>query len=338
VWLWLLAGWLPVWALFLLLLLTAHSGVSLPEAAGVALRLGVAAALLGFGVQRFAERVPWPRPFALRFVLVHLLAASVFAAAFVLLNSLIASLLEHRLVIVVGIGLGSFLVFGVWLYLIVAGVCYAVQATERLARAEAEAARAQLAALRGQLHPHFLFNALHTVVQLIPQEPRRAAQAAEQLAALLRVTVEEERDVVSLEEEWDFVERYLALERLRFGDRLRVEARLDDEARAALLPSFALQTLVENAVRHGAAPRVEATRVSVEAATADGRLTLVVRDDGGGADPGRLALADGSGQGSGLERLRDRLRALYGASAALEVDTAPGAGFTVTLTVPQEPA
>jgi LytS/YehU family sensor histidine kinase len=222
-------------------------------------------------------------------------------------------------------------VLGVWLYVMVAGVAYASQAAQRAARAEALAARSQLAALRAQLNPHFLFNALHTVVQLIPLEPRRAAQAAEQLAGLLRTTVEEDRDLVTLAEERSFVERYLDIERIRFGDRLRVSVRASADADEALLPSFALQTLVENAVRHGAAPQVEPTDILVEGTVTSGVLTLSVVDTGAGIRAGHT----GSGGGTGLARLRERLTALYGNAASLVIAPGTGRGFSATLTVPQ---
>ena len=99
------------------------------------------------------------------------------------------------------------------------------------------------------MHPHFIFNALHTVVQLIPREPTRAAEAAELIAELLRTVVEEDRDVIALAEEWRFVERYLEIERIRFGERLDIDVRISPAARSATLPSFSLQTMVENAVQ-----------------------------------------------------------------------------------------
>lgn len=332
VWLQLLIGWLPVWALITLLISSAH-GVPFMNAAHVATRMVGAAAVLGFLVQRLTERVAWPRRVSPGFVAFHLVAAVAYALAWLTLNSLVESVLRGQLVIAVGYSFTSFIVLGIWLYVMIAGVAYTTQATERAARAEAAAVRAQLSALRAQLNPHFLFNALHTVVQLIPREPRRAADAAEQLAGLLRTAVEEDRDLVTLAEELAFVERYLDLERVRFGDRLRVTIRVSDAARDALVPSFSVQTLVENAVRHGAAPRVEPTDVLIRGERNDGSLTVTVSDSGVGSSAEALSAFDGAG--TGLRRLRERLAALYPTGAQLDVVSAP-TGVTATLVVPQE--
>ena len=333
VWLQLLIGWLPVGALFTLLILTGHPDTRLLGASLIALRMMVAAAALGLAVRRLTDRLPWPHPLRPRFVAVHLVAAAFYAIAWLLLNGLIESLLRGQAAIVIGPGIGPYLILGVWLYVMVAGVSYAARATERAARAEAMAARSQLAALRAQLNPHFLFNALHTVVQLIPREPRRAAQATEQIAGLLRTTIDEDRDLVSLAEEREFVERYLELERLRFGDRLQVRLEIPAEAEATLIPSFALLTLVENAVRHGAAPRVEPTAITVTAGATPEALTLTVHDTGDGPSPGRLT----GGAGTGLKRLRNRLAALYDGRARLDLATGPGGGFTASLEIPRSP-
>jgi len=330
-WLGLGAPWLALGAMFAALVVSVHhSGAG--AALAIALRMIAAAALLHLLVERLVRRLPWPHPFRFAFFAVHVVAALVYGALFVTLNSVLESLAHQQLRIVIGPGLVPFLVSGMWLYTVSAGVAYSRQATARAALAEAAAARAQLAALRAQLQPHFLFNALHTVVQLIPREPARAVAAAEQLAELLRGSLEEDRDLVTLQEEWSFVERYLELEAIRLGDRLRLRVDLAPDARAALLPSFALQTLVENAIRHGAAPRVEPTALSIVATRSDGALAVIVADDGMGADP-NAARATG---GSGLARLRERLAVLTGGGGRLELAGAPGRGFRATLVVPQE--
>jgi len=331
IWLQVALGWLPVWGLYSALIFFEHPPTSAAHAALLALQAVTPAALLGILVYRFTRRLAWPRPFRAGFLAIHLLAALAYGIAWIAASSLITSVVTGRLAVVLGPGLIPFLVLGVWLYVSVAGVSYASEATERAAQAEAEAARAQLAALRAQLHPHFVFNALHTVVHLIPDHPARAAQAAEEVAHLLRATIEEDRDLVSLADEWGFVERYVSLERLRFGDRLVVDVRLDPDASRAELPSFSLQTLVENAIRHGAAPRAEPTSITIRATMAGDLLTLTVADDGMGASEEQIE----RGNGSGIQRLRARLRALYGAAATLRVRGIPGAGVTATLGIPQ---
>ena len=331
-WLWvqLLIGWLPVWALYASMIVSVHGG-EVVGAAFVAARAIAMAALLGLGVLRITERVPWPRAVRPGFVLIHVIGAIGFATAWMLLASALESIVRWRLYLVTPAGIVPFLTIGIWLYIAVAGVAYAARATQRAAAAEANAVRSQLAALRGQLNPHFLFNALHTVVQLIPVEPARAADAAERLAGLLRTASDEHRDLVPLSAERAFVERYLALEQLRFDDRLRVRFDVEPAVSHATVPSFVLQTLVENAVRHGAAPREEPTALTVRAFAVPTGLALEVSDDGAGADAATIDAG-----GTGLNRLRERLDALYGARASLGTTTSPGAGFTAVVRLPLE--
>ena len=159
-----------------------------------------------------------------------------------------------------------------------------------------------------------------------------AAESAELLASLLRTVLEEDRDRITLREERAFVERYVALERVRFDERLIVSLNVPDSAVDALVPAFALQTLVENAVRHGAASRIAPTHITISAHHDRQTLTLVVTDDGAGAN---LTTVPTSGS-TGLRRLRERLDALYGARAALLCTSRLGEGFTARLTLPLE--
>ena len=329
-WIWAqwLIGWLPVAALFAVLMMTVH-GAGFASALHYSLRLMAMAALLGLVVHRFTARLPWPHPLTLGFVARHALGAALYAVSWVAANSVVESLLVGRVVLVIGPGIAAYLVTGVWFYVMIAGVAYAQRAAARNAQLEALQARSQLAALRAQLHPHFLFNALHTVVQLIPLDPERATRAAEQLAALLRASFDNPRELVTLREEWAVVQLYLYIEAIRFGERLVVDAQFAAEALSEALPSFALQTLVENAVRHGAAPRVAATTVRVRASLAGAGLCVVVDDDGMGAEPAALQAG-----GTGLRRLRERLSGLYGGSATLTLDSAPGRGLRAELRVP----
>lgn len=329
VWLQLVIGWLPVWAMYTFLLSAVH-GVPVSRAAMHGARAIAAAAVLGPLVLRLVDRSPWPRRLSASFLLTHLGGAVLFSAAWVGLTSLIESVLRWRFALIVPTG--PFFALGLWLYVAVCSILYAVRATARAGRAEAAAVEAQLAALRSQLNPHFLFNALHTVVQLIPVDPARASDAAEALAGLLRAALEEERDIVPLREERTFVERYLALEHIRFGDRLQVVFEVDAAALDQPIPAFALQTLVENAVRHGAAPQVDPTRITISARIVGEELILTVADTGAGMRIGAAATE----QGTGLNRLRARLEALFGTRARLDIEWTSGPGFVARVHLPRQ--
>ncbi|WP_420126277.1 sensor histidine kinase [Longimicrobium sp.] len=303
------------------------------EKAAAAITFGTGA-VVAYLVYRLARRVPWPRPFRPRFAALHLVAAPAAGLLWMALaTTLEAMLIPGYVSDVEGASrVEMHLILGIIFYAIVAGVAHAVEGSARAARAEAVAARTQLAALRAQLHPHFLFNALHTIVQLIPADPARAMEAAELVADLLRATLEEQRDEVTLEDEWGFVDRYLAVERIRFGDRLIVRADVPENLLDARVPAFALQTLVENAVRHGAAPRVAATEIVVTATGSGSALTLSVRNSG---DEDRPVPATATGAGTGLARLRERLAVLYGGAARLEAGPAGDGGYQAALVVPR---
>jgi two-component system LytT family sensor kinase len=236
------------------------------------------------------------------------------------------------------------MVVGSFFSVLIAGLSYSAHGARRAAQAEAMAAQTQLATLRSQLQPHFLFNALHTIVQLIHIEPRRAAEAAELVADLLRRTIEEQRDEVALSEEWQFVSHYLAVEQIRFGERLVVKADLPPDMESERVPSFALQTLVENAVQHGAAPRVAPTEITITGTRRNAELVIAVRNSGDtnttpdpryrGNDNGESP-SNGRGTGTGLARLQERLTVLYGGSATLSTQAIPAGGYEAVLTIPR---
>ncbi|MCZ8205008.1 histidine kinase [Gemmatimonas sp.] len=235
------------------------------------------------------------------------------------------------------------LFFGLVVYAVIAGLTWGRmvsargrQREARLRIAEAERARAELAVLRAQVDPHFLYNALHTATALVRRDPSAAERALEQLASLLRYVLDPARgarETVPLDEELQFVELYLAIEHARLGERLRVVMEIDDDARDVHVPSLSLQPLVENAIRHGLAPQVHGGTVELRAAVRGEQLVVTVSDDGAGAPPqGNEHPTRGSG--IGLDALRKRLTARYGAHGTLQVTTAPGRGFTVTVELP----
>jgi predicted nucleic acid-binding protein len=210
----------------------------------------------------------------------------------------------------------------------------------RTARAEALRARVQLSALRAQLNPHFLFNVLHSAVGMVRRDPALAESALESLGDLLRYALRVQRDGMDqtlLRDEWEFMETYLRLEKIRLGDRLEAVLRAEDGALDRAVPTFSLQPLVENAVRHGIAPRTAGGRVSVEARIEGDALRLEVSNDaepgGPSAEGGRPPEDEG---GMGLRILRDRLDVLYRGKARMTAGPAGPGGYRVVLLLPSE--
>lgn len=218
------------------------------------------------------------------------------------------------------------------------------EARLREAQLAGEVSRAQLDTLRSQLHPHFLFNALHSVGGLVrADEKQRALAVLASIASLLRQTLDRaDAQEVTLAEEIDLARRYLDIERIRFGERLAVEIEVEPEAEGANVPALFLLTLVENAVRHGVAPRVEGGKIAVRARVHGARVEIVIEDDGPGIPEevrvsGQRA-ADASGLHIGLANTRRRLELLYGAEQALALEQRTGGGARVRVEVPLRPA
>lgn len=194
--------------------------------------------------------------------------------------------------------------------------------------AEHQLAEARLAVLRHQLQPHFLFNTLNALAELVLSDPRRAESLLLRLSALLRRALADgQARRITLREELDFLDDYLAIQQALFGERLRVERDIDDDTLNARLPPMLLQPLVENGLRHGLAPRREGGTLRLRTRREPGRLWIEIADDGAGA-------ADPAREGIGLRNTRERLRSEYGAGAGIDIDTAPGRGYRIRLELP----
>ena len=309
--------------------------------------------LLTPAVFAIARRWPLARPHLARRAMLHMLFALLFCAAWAGSGTVLKAIVDPAGLASSG-GVAVYFVswvfitlpFGVAVYLAVVGTEHAIryfdEARERevqLARLSEQLSGARFEALQAQLNPHFLFNTLNTVAVLVRDGDKTAARIVEQLSEVLRRTLTRHRTPeVTLAEELDLVRQYLAIEQARFSDRLRPVFDIDQRVLSAAVPGFALQHLVENAIRHGIAKQSDAGRVEVTARRVAGQgrdrdqLELSVADDGPGIDP-----ATPSAAGHGIENTRERLRALYGDRASLEV--APGlvggrTGTVATLRVP----
>ena len=198
-------------------------------------------------------------------------------------------------------------------------------------RLQAELAEAQLHALKSQLHPHFLFNALNAVVTLTTSDPPAAKRVVILLSDLLRrALADAEVQEVPLAREIEFARSYLEIEQVRFPNRLSVEVSVDPRAEQALVPHLVLQPLVENAVRHGIGPKAGPGTVRIEAGLDRGAVRLSVIDDGVGPS----VAARSRGAGVGLANVRARLARLYGDRASLECGARPGGGFAALVRLP----
>ncbi|GAA5075118.1 sensor histidine kinase [Nocardia iowensis] len=208
--------------------------------------------------------------------------------------------------------------------------------------------RAEVRALRAQISPHFIYNALNTIASFVRTDPDRARELILEFADFTRYSFRAAGEFTVLADELRNIERYLALERARFGDALDVRLQIAPEVLGVVLPFLALQPLVENAVRHGLAGATRGGTVSITAADAGIDCLISVEDDGVGMDPELLrsgaldAVETGSGPASsgesahvGLANVDDRLRAAFGNDYGLIVETAPGAGTKVSLRVPK---
>jgi two-component system LytT family sensor kinase len=226
-----------------------------------------------------------------------------------------------------------------------------VRATNEVARwvsgqlelAELDASRtrlmeAEVRALRAQISPHFIYNTLTAIASFVRTDPERARELLLEFADFTRYSFRRHGEFTTLDEELRSVERYLVLEKARFGDRLNLTLRVAPEVLPVALPFLCLQPLVENAVRHGLEGKPGPGRVTIIAEDHDREAVISVEDDGVGEDPERVrrALAgDGSPDSIGLGNVDERLRSTYGDDYGLVVETAPGAGTKVTVRVPK---
>jgi len=286
-------------------------------------------ALLTPAVFWLARRFPLHGSRTIRNAAVHVAAGTALA---------IAKLLADRAVFA--------MLTGFWTYMLVStlaldftiygGIVAAAHGAEYYRRSrerdqlEARLAEARLQLLGMQLQPHFLFNTLNTIAEMVHEDPDKADAMIGGLSDLLRRTLEMgPSQEITLDEELALVERYLDIQRARFGDRLRVRVDADPHARATRVPALLLQPLVENAIRHGLALRRDAGRIDIEASAVDGAVRIAVVDDG--------PAAGGGPERTGLGNTRARLIAMYGGAATLALTHDRGRGTRVEVHIPRRP-
>jgi two-component system LytT family sensor kinase len=215
--------------------------------------------------------------------------------------------------------------------------------SDQLALAELDSSRTRLAraevrALRAQIRPHFIYNALTAIASFVRTDPERARDLILEFAEFTRYSFRSHGEFTTLAEELRSIDRYLTIERARFGDQLQVRLQIAPEVLPVGLPFLCLQPLVENAVRHGLFRKPGGGTVSIVAHDAGAECVITVEDDGVGMDPATLTGGDDqgdTGQHFGLTNVDERLRNVFGAEFGLVVETGPGAGTKVAMRVPK---
>jgi len=302
--------------------------------------------LLGPAIVAADRRLPFSGEELPRRLFTHLLLGSVFTLVYMyLFGSLAATLGVQPWARLVDGRLWADAFDGLFLwslvvYCLIVGLAEAyayhqryVSAEVRMERLERNFSEARLNALRMQLDPHFLFNALNTISAQVAREPKLARKMIEHLGDLLRLSLDSRsRQEIPLAEELAFLDHYLAIQKIRFGDSLKLELRISQEVKYAAVPSLFLQPLVENAIRHGLSPRSRGGTVTVIAECLSGRLSIWVLDDGVGLPSGWSLEGQ---RGLGLSVTRERITALHpDGSGQFAIDRRAEGGTEVAISFP----
>ncbi len=230
---------------------------------------------------------------------------------------------------------------GIGIYMLIALISYSLsyyrryrQGQLRTLQLEAQLSQAQLQSLKMQLHPHFLFNTLHSISALLNKDTEAARRMITRLGDFLRLTLENSgSQEVTLQQEMEFLRCYLEIERIRFQDRLVTRIDVSEQAWDAKVPNLLLQPIVENAIRHGIAPRSTPGLVEIEAKQRNGALRIQVRDNGPGL-PAHRTSENLLKRGLGLANTETRLERLYGAAHVFDLSNDPNGGLVVTMEIP----
>ncbi len=230
---------------------------------------------------------------------------------------------------------------GIGIYMLIALTSYAFnyyrryhEGRVRTLQLEAQLSKAQLEALKMQLHPHFLFNTLHSISALLTQDTEAARRMISRLGDFLRLTLENSgSEEVTLQQEMEFLTTYLAIERIRFQDRLLTNIDVAEDTLTAKVPNLILQPIVENAIRHGIASRSTPGLIEIEAKHINGLVRIQVRDNGPGLSEHRIS-ENLFNRGLGLANTGQRLERLYGSRHLFDLRNNPNGGFVVTMEIP----
>ncbi len=195
--------------------------------------------------------------------------------------------------------------------------------------------QARLAALTSQINPHFLFNTLNSVSSLIRTDPEQARSVVYKLSSILRRLLRKTDNLVTLREELAFIDNYMSIEMVRFGDKLRFVTEIEPGTLDRLVPSMLLQPIIENSIRHGLGSKVDGGMIRVRSRIGEGRMHILVEDDGIGIPEAKLATL--FEQGIGVSNVNERLKVLFGNDYRMWIDSKPGEGTRTGIEIPAAP-
>lgn len=199
-----------------------------------------------------------------------------------------------------------------------------------------EACIAEYKALRAQIHPHFLFNALNTISSFCRIDPNKARELIIDLSNYFRQTLKRDDDFATIKEEFDFLNSYLSIEHARFGDRLKIDIDIPEIFMGYKIPVFILQPIIENSIKHGILPKPSGGTVYIKAKSSENGLFFQIKDDGIGIPEDKLKIIFRSSGGIGLKNVDERLRLLYGENCKLKIESSPNEGTCVSFVIPKE--
>jgi two-component system sensor histidine kinase AlgZ len=336
-----LLAWVPLTATSIYVLVS-RGTLGWPQATVLAVAVYLFYALVCLSAWYPCRATPLGKVSFLRLLLTHLIAAGLMSfvwtqAGAALFYAVLSPEKFETIKLQFGPQVNAVFTVGVLLYLLSVAFHYVLIAMEDSRRAEAQAFEArvlardaELKALKAQVNPHFLFNSLNSISALTSIDPARARDMCVLLGDFLRLTLGlGEMNLVRFSDELELLQKYLAIEKVRFGDRLKMHENIQEESKACLLPPLLLQPLVENAVKHGIAGLPEGGEIRLEAQRQNGRLAILVENSWDAEAPPRRS------GGRGLKNVQLRLEARYGKDASLRVNT-EGELFQVSLSLPAE--
>ncbi len=343
-WIGLVAGWSAYLGINLLMI-AIYEEMPMSEALFAGIFNVIPPAVVSIPVARYRRQLLRPEWTLGRTIAVHVLVGVVFAVATAILAYGLVQTNETMRTMAMEspqFNIGFLVTSALFLYVIFFGFLMwsesmrRVQESHRLAAREAVLrAEAEARAIRAQFNPHFVFNTLHSLMLLVRADPALAERAIEDVATLIRyasIIQRRDLDAVPLAKELEIARRYVDLEQLRLQHRLDVRWAVDADPDSVAIPAFALQTLVENAIKHGIEPVPGGGRVEISVTVESAQVEVRVRDDGRGAEEGAVT----SATGRGLDLLRGRIQARHGEAGDLSWATGPGRGFEVVMRLPRE--